>query len=154
RPASPIAFSPDGRLLATHCAAEVPVKVWEVATGRLRFEARSYDNRKSLPVFSPDNRLLATGAPDVVHLWDTASGRLLRDLPVDSLNICFHPDSRRLATANKNGLVQVWDAQSGQLLFAKPTQSQFLKAIAFSGDGLRLVASCADRAAVPIWDAT
>jgi len=118
-------------------------------------------------VFSPDGRLLATGTfrSSTIKLWETATGRELRDLSTGGQNstgmspvVAFSADGRLLAAAAGNNSVKVWDAISGRELqtLAGGGQTTFMSAlglsfIAFSADGKRLVA-VSD--AIRVWDTT
>jgi WD40 repeat protein len=65
--------------------------------------------------FGAGDRLLAAGAVDKsVRIWDTASGRLLRELPLnDAAAAKFTPDGRRLLTVELNGVLRLFDACPG-----------------------------------------
>ena len=118
-------------------------------------------------VFSPDGRLLATGTfrSNTIKLWETATGRELRDLSTGGQSsstgapvIAFSADGRQLAAAAGNNSVKVWDAISGRELqtLAGGGQSTFISAlgvsfIAFSADGKKLV-TISDT--IRIWDTT
>jgi len=118
-------------------------------------------------VFSPDGRLLATGTfrSSTIKLWETATGRELRNLSTGGQNtnglspvVAFSADGRLLAAAAGNNSVKVWDAISGRELqmLAGGGQSTFMSAlgfsfIAFSADGKKLVA-VSD--AIRVWDTT
>src|SRR5882762_176853 len=74
-------------------------------------------------VFSPDGRLLATGTfrSSTIKLWETATGRELRNLSTGGQNtnglspvVAFSADGRLLAAAAGNNSVKVWDAISGR----------------------------------------
>lgn len=118
-------------------------------------------------VFSPDGRLLATGTfrSGTIKLWETATGRELRDLSAGGQNstglapvVAFSADCRQLAAAAGNNSVKVWDAISGREVqtLAGSGQSTFMSAlgvsfIAFSADGKKLV-TISD--AIRVWDTT
>jgi WD40 repeat protein len=73
-----IAFSPDGRLLASGTSADEPswdmhktVRVWDLATGLERGPFRGHCNHVHSVAFSPDGARLATASGDgTVLLWD------------------------------------------------------------------------------------
>jgi len=74
-------------------------------------------------VFSPDGRLLATATfrSNTIKLWETATGRKLRDLSSSGQNapgiapyVAFSRDSRLIAGATADNAVKIWDVQSGR----------------------------------------
>ena len=74
-------------------------------------------------VFSPDGRLLATATfrSSTIKLWDTASGRELRNLSSGKQSgmgmspaIAFSRDSRFIAAAAGENTVKVWEVISGR----------------------------------------
>lgn len=82
-------------------------------------------------VFSPDGRLLATTTfrSNTIKLWETATGRKLRDLSSSGQSapgiapfVTFSRDSRLLAAAAADNSVKFWDVMSGRELqtFAGP----------------------------------
>ncbi len=115
-------------------------------------------------VFSPDGRLLATSAfrSSTIKLWETATGRELRDLSTGGQNstgispfIAFSSDSRQLAAAAGNNSVKVWDVITGrEVQTLSGPQTSFMAAlgvsfIAFSTDGKKLVTVSE---AIHVWD--
>lgn len=113
-------------------------------------------------VFSADARLLATGTfrSNTIKLWETATGRELRDLSAGTQNtnsipaFAFSPDNRFLA-AGSSSSIKVWEVATGREVQSLTSgQSSFMgmmgvSYLAFSADGRKLV-TVTD--AIRVWD--
>src|SRR5262249_49005276 len=124
---SPVAFSPDGKILATGS------RLREVASGRQLHLLEDYPFGIEQLAFSPDGKLLAGlshsgGTPALsggtLTLWEAASGerRLRLKVHKDGASyFVFSPDGKLLATADrpyndpdKKYLVRLWDVAAGR----------------------------------------
>ena len=86
----PIAFSPDGKLIAAAVAGLDPqlrqyvyvrTYLWDVETGGKLFTLGGHKFDVDALVFTPDNRLLITGSVDgTIKFWDTRTGAEARTL--------------------------------------------------------------------------
>ncbi|WP_412537859.1 hypothetical protein R8Z50_18535 [Longispora sp. K20-0274] len=122
-----VAFSPDGRLLATgsstHGASVEKdlVQLWDAATGTPVGPALTGHTKVVYDLaFSPDGRILASGSWDgTVRLWNVAdrapSGEPIRASGLGGVwAVGFSPDGRTLATGGEDGTVRLWDVNGHQ----------------------------------------
>jgi WD40 repeat protein len=155
---SSIAFSPDGRLLATAGAGhDRLITVWDLESGSRRTLMENAAGPDTAVAFSANGALLATASfPEHhVRLWDVETGRECRafvghERPVNAL--AFSPDGSMLATAGNDGMLGVWNVATGQRRASLNAQARSLRAIAFSADGQTLVLATQDDDDIRMWD--
>jgi WD40 repeat protein/serine/threonine protein kinase/DNA-binding XRE family transcriptional regulator len=160
---SDIAFSPDGKLLATTStdtsADNGEGVVWDATTGKPLFlfgDDLSTTTAAWGLAFSPDGNLLAVAYSDnVARVWDispmkTQTRPLLVLQGHSNLvwDVAFSPDGTRLATADFDGTVKLWDVSTGPDQGKEITtftgHTAEVSGVAFSPDGKYLASSSWD----------
>jgi WD40 repeat protein len=114
-----IAWSPDGRLLAT--VGRGRAKVWDVDSGRELF-AVPYTGLFGEVTWSPDRRHLAVVGGRTAVVVDHAGTRVARipSVPAEVWGVSFNGDGTLLALTtahdDQNSVIDVWDWRVGQLV--------------------------------------
>ncbi len=146
--------SPDGRLVAL---LESPLAVWEVATGKKRFEVEEMSDPQGV-LFSPDGRTLAAWDGIQVVLFDVRTGAARRRILLpgtDAIGLVaqFAPDGKRLATGFADGTIVLWDVATGNPVLNLDRHDGAITGLSFSADGKRLISTATDGTAL-VWDLT
>ncbi len=133
-----VAVTPDGRgvLSGGH---NNPLRLWDVATGKLRV----FDCPGSKDVFgiavSPDGRSVAWGAGPIVRLSDLKTGAEIGTFAGHTktvASVAFSPNGATLLSVGSGGIMRFWKVQGRKLLGGFPLGKGLTKA-----DGLHTLLS-------------
>jgi WD40 repeat protein/serine/threonine protein kinase len=136
-----IAFSPDGRRLAT-AGANRQARLWDVSTGSPLADPLKHDAPTRAIAFNPEGTLLATAGDEPrIRRWDALSGEpvgaaISTGAPVTAL--VFSLDGSRIAATSEAGNPFLWDTVTGQPACAPQAGRARVGAVSFSPDGVTL----------------
>jgi WD40 repeat protein len=148
-----LAFSPDGKLLATTGISDGPAvnalapKIWDTATHKLVAAPPGHTDLVLDAAFSPDGNTLATcGVDDSIRFWDTTTWK---EIPpalgqkeyVNS--VAFSPNGARLASSCADGTMRLWNVATRRELASLKLDWAFWYT-SFSPDGQTLAVKCWD----------
>lgn len=156
-PVTAMAFSPDGKALATSGYHEV--QIWDVESGKILRRIDNIAERTYGLEFHPSGRLLAVacGTPaeyGEVLLVDPATGDIVKQLATladVAFGVTFSPDGSRLATTAADASIRIFAVNDGpgavEELFLPDHHSDWVLNVAWNSDGSRLVSASRDKTA-------
>src|SRR5262249_41981293 len=131
--------------------------LWDVSTGKEERLLKDHSDSVYSLAFSPDGKLLATGAADrAVKVWEVASGKRLYTLsdPTDWIYaVAWSPNGRHLAAAGVDKSIRVWEvsAAGGKLVHSVFAHESAVTRLIYAADGKTLYSLSEDRL-VKAWD--
>ena len=119
-----VAFSPDGKILATGCSYGI-IFLWDTSTKRMLYSLRYAEGGHKGSIlslkFSHDGRKLASSSGLIeseIKIWDVAYGELQKTIIVGSDTVLagFSKHDLRLFSGSSDGTIRYWDVATGKEL--------------------------------------
>jgi len=110
-----VAYSKDSSMLASG-GAQGTIKLWDAASGRVRWNANGHSSMVWSVAFSPDGkRLVSAGGDHLIKIWDVVTGLNLLTLHGHRSEVpcvVFSPDGNQLVSCGGegDGTIRIWDA--------------------------------------------
>ncbi|MDF2627832.1 MAG: hypothetical protein K0R39_1663 [Symbiobacteriaceae bacterium] len=150
-----VAWSPDGRLLASTCSDEAfTIKIWDPLTGELQQRLFGHiDYVNSLEWASNGSRLLSASDDGTVVVWDTTTWKSIRSFESDkqiTSTATFSPDGVTMASGGTDRVIRIWDSRTGMLVHELAGHGGDIARISYSRDGGTLASIDSD--GVRVWD--
>ena len=162
-----VAFSPNGRVLASGCDQGVKpdgslvkggrrVRLWDLASRTCTAALTGPEGAASCVTFSPDGGMLASGnSGQPVHLWRLGGrfrkGPIILAGDTDVMSVAFSPDGGLLATGNCHKTVRLWDVAARTCLASLSGHAGWVHSVAFGPDGGMLASGSGDHT-IRLWD--
>ena len=151
-----LAFGPDGRWLVTASDQDERLRIWDVATARVRKEeVRGPGTHTQTLAVSPDGRRVAAWSWDPkfekshLSVCDVTSGEQL--FTAEGRVLAYSPDGRWLACLDADTkTVLLLDARTHERAARFEGHDKFVYSAAFSRDS-RLLATCSQDSTVRLW---
>ena len=157
-PVTSIAFSPDGKHLASVSFTQCVI-LWDIALRDERLVLKDENTAKvSKLVFSPDSKTMATGSTDGtlrlygVEDWKVrATFRARPDKENSVHRVAFTPDGKTLVEASNDQTVRLWDIATEKVRTTLEGHQERVLSLAISADGRFLASGSYDQTVI-LWD--
>ncbi|MCZ6677135.1 MAG: dockerin type I domain-containing protein [Candidatus Poribacteria bacterium] len=149
-----VAFSPDGKWLASGGGGAYEIRIWDVASNEQIYTLTGHQGKIRDLAFRPNGDLASASVGGTVRLWNVPDQREIRVFKGhigQVTSVAFSPDGRRIVSASRDRTLKLWDADTGELLDTFEGHEDVVWSVAFSPDG-EMVVSGSEDGTVRLWN--
>jgi WD40 repeat protein len=150
-----LAFSPDGRMLASG-NSDKAITLWDWRTGKsIRSLSGNEENALAIAFSADSKHLMSVDRWAGIRLWDVARGTTIREVGGGTetySSMSFFGDGRYFLGNGDEGGARVWDVANAKEIQRLGAVPRLFSGVAISPNGKRLAAGIGH--AVRLWDLT
>ncbi|MCY3742490.1 MAG: WD40 repeat domain-containing protein [Candidatus Poribacteria bacterium] len=166
----PIAFTPDGSILASGSDSHAATDLWSTHTGKriatlktpgnwindLLVRLRLRDSSIYALAFTHDGNTLAVGTRDKhIQLWNVTDQQHIGSLEGHKYVVCelaFSPDGNTLASGDTGGKIHLWELPTRRHLTIFNGHKSYVRTLAFAPDGKTLASISGHDGTIFLWN--
>jgi WD40 repeat protein len=149
-----IAFSPDGKMLASGSASPTRnLLLYDVADGSLLRTVTAHNNGTTCIAFTPDGSLMISGGGDyTLKLWRVSDGALVKEFNQGAhvISLAVSPDGRVVASGDSSGKIKLWRLADEVQIGGFAAHTEYVFSLAFSANGSMLASGGGDES-LKLW---
>lgn len=147
-----LAFSPDGKVLASGGGRDSEIRLWNVEKGLLVRTLEGHTNPVFFVGFSSDGKILVSASDDkTIRIWNSENGRMVKSFDIGVTALAISPDRRFFVSGSNNGAISIWDIESGLRVKSLKDRPAAVTALTYSSDGNTIVSGTRN-GIVDFWD--
>ncbi len=149
-----VAFSPDGKLLASG-SLDQTVKIWDLASKKVIETCTGHGGNIYCVMFTADSKKVISASNDnSIRIWNVESGKNVMNLSDHTKGVAcmaLSPDGNYLISGSYDTNIKLWELSSGECIYTFSGHSEAVNAIAFHPEGKSFASGSGDKT-IMIWE--